>query len=148
MLIHKDIIIRVIFSLIFLGITLWVLGPIFMNFFKKKLPGQYSHEMDLDAMIRRQKERLRSQYGLSGDLQPTQDRKNFHELDLDDADKRSSIPPDEIKKIYHKTKWGGSQFLKELQTEITKNYSYTLTESKVSAFLLLCEKFIKLLKQT
>ncbi|MDD4974922.1 MAG: DnaJ domain-containing protein [Bacteriovorax sp.] len=148
MLIHKDIIIRVIFSFIFIAITFRVLGPIFFKYLKKKLPGQYTHESDIDAMIRRQKERLRAQYGLQGDVQSSQ----FARYPRDDYDENSnrranhrdesqSPPPSkEIEQIYKETKWGGGEFLKEIQHDITKNYSYTLADTKVNAFILLCEK--------
>lgn len=143
MLIHKDIIIRVIFSFIFLGITLWVLGPIFMSYLKKKLPGQYSQEMDIDIMIRRQQERLRSLHGLSGDLQTSQAYKNrnhFGNNEDKEMIEKPIVQSSEIKQIYQETQWGGGLFLKELQTEITKSYSYTLADSKINAFILLCEK--------
>lgn len=146
MLIHKDIIMRVIFSFIFFGITFWILGPIFMNYLKKKIPGQYSHETDIDTLIRRQKERLRSQYGLSGDLQTSQNPKNNHhnqgspDDDDDELSAHRLAPTNEMKQLYKETQWGGGEFLKELQTEITKTYSYTLAETKVNAFILLCEK--------
>lgn len=142
MLIHKDIIGRVIFSLIFFGMTFWVLGPIFLKFLKKKLPGQYGNETDLDTMIRRQKERLRSQYGLSGDLEGSKNRSSIghNNEDDDDQSRKLSPPTAEMKQLYQETQWGGGHFLKELQSEITKNYSYTLADTKVNAFILLCEK--------
>lgn len=141
MLIHKDIIARVIFSFVFIGITFWVLGPIFMSYLKKKLPGQYSNETDIDTLIRRQKERLRSQYGLSGDISAAgQASKRNNEMEVEELHERPLSTSSEIKQIYQETQWGGGQFLKELQTEITKTYSYTLADAKVNAFILLCEK--------
>jgi DnaJ-domain-containing protein 1 len=137
MLIHKDIIIRVVFSFIFIAVTFRVLGPIFFNYLKKKLPGQYGQESDIDAMIRRQKERLRAQYGLQGDVQSSQMAKE----NTNHRDESPSRPPTkEIEQIYKETKWGGGEFLKEIQHDITKNYSYTLADTKVNAFILLCEK--------
>jgi DnaJ-domain-containing protein 1 len=137
MLIHKDIIIRVVFSFIFIAVTFRVLGPIFFNYLKKKLPGQYGQESDIDAMIRRQKERLRAQYGLQGDVQSSQMAKE----NTNHRDESPSRPPTkEIEQIYKETKWGGGEFLKEIQLDITKNYSYTLADTKVNAFILLCEK--------
>lgn len=140
MLVHKDIIIRVIFSFIFFGITLMVLGPVFMAYIKKKLPGQYSHETDIDIMIKRQKERFRSQYGLTGDLNSDNQNKISRDSTDDKTDNNPVKLSNEIKQIYKETQWGGGTFLKELQTEITKNYSYTVADSKVNAFVLLCEK--------
>ncbi|MFA6236153.1 MAG: J domain-containing protein [Bacteriovorax sp.] len=140
MLLNKDIIGRVIFSLIFFGMTFWVLGPVLMNFLKKKMPGQYTNETDLDTLIRRQKERLRSQYGLSGDVQGAQTKSRNKSNDDDDEDAKAIAPTSEMKQLYQETQWGGGQFLKELQKEISKNYSYTLADTKVNAFILLCEK--------
>lgn len=148
MLIPKDILSRVIISLIFFGMVFWILGPIFLNFLKKKLPGQYQYgaEKDFDTLIRRQKERLRSQYGLSGDIETSQSSKHKNNDDFDDEDQEilpsnpRTPPSKEIQQLYKETQWGGGQFLKDLQTEITKTFSYTLADTKVNAFILLCEK--------
>ena len=140
MLIHKDIIVRVIFSFIFAGITFWVLAPVFFQYLKKKLPGYYSNEIDMDSMIKSQKERLRSQYGFSDQSKIPQTQKNDESLAKKTIVNQTSTQTNEIKKIFNETQWGGGQFLKDIQSEITKNYSYTLAESKVNAFILLCEK--------
>lgn len=137
MLIHKDIIIRLIFGFIFIAFTLRVLAPVFFDFLKKKLPG--NHENDIDSMIRRQKERLRAQYGLQGDIQTSQ-LIRYARIDSEEEDGLKSLPSKEIQQIYKETQWGGGEFLKEIQHEITKNYSYTLADSKVNTFILLCEK--------
>lgn len=139
--IHKDIILRLVFSFIFFGITFWVLAPVLMKYLKKKLPGQ-GNEIDLDTLIRRQKERLRSQYGLSGDLQGSQHRNQRPDDSFDESenDKKTPVTSKEIKQLYQETQWGGGVFLKELQTDIAKTYSYTLADTKVNAFILLCEK--------
>ena len=139
MIIHKDIIVRVVFTLVFCAITFQVLGPVFWDFLKKKLPGQFTHENDIDMMIKRQKERLRSQYGLSGDIQTSQLARNTREDNHEDSASKSP-PTKEIQEIYKETKWGGGEFLKEIQMEISKNYSYTLADTKVNSFILLCEK--------
>lgn len=140
MLIHKDIIIRVIFSFIFTGITFRVLAPIFVQYLKKKLLGQHSSEIDLDAMIKSQKERLRSQYGFSEKLQTNQLQKNIKNSEDNILNESTTLPTNEIKQIYQETQWGGGEFLKDIQSDIAKNYSYTLADSKVNAFVLLCNK--------
>ena len=140
MLIHKDIIVRGLFTFIFTGITFWVLAPIFIQFLKKKLPGHYSNDTDLDSMIRSQKERLRSQYGFTGNSQTDQTEKIDTHSIKNSLKNANSIQTSEIKQILNETQWGGGQFLKDIQLEITKNYSYTLAESKINAFILLCEK--------
>lgn len=141
MLIHKEIIIRVIFSFIFFALTFSVLGPIFLNYLKKKLPGYNNHESDIDSMIRRQKERLRAQYGLQGDIQGSQHQREENNANLNKEHIESNIKATkEMAQIFKETKWGGGDFLKEIQLEVTKNYSYTLADSKVNAFILLCEK--------
>ena len=128
-----------IFSFVFFAFTFWVLGPIFLNYLKKKLPGHYSHEIDIDAMIRKQKERLRAQYGLQGDVQTAQLIKPS-EKEIYNNEFHSMPPTKEIQEIFKEIQWGGGDFLKEIQQEITKNYSYTLGDSKVNSFILLCEK--------
>lgn len=144
MLIHKDIIVRVIFTFVFLGITFWVLAPVFVKFLKKKMPGYSSEERDLDTLIRRQKERLRSQYGLSDDVVSSHFAKYKEHEDQGDAEKVIKTQPvslsKEMQQLYKETQWGGGAFLKDLQTEITKTFSYTLADTKVNAFILLCEK--------
>ncbi len=105
-----------------------------MGFIRKKLPG-YVPENDIDQMIRRQKERLRAQYGLAGEVQTNQwGQRGSREDEL------AINPTPEIKKLYEETKWGGGAFLKEIQQDITKNYGYTMADTKVNAFILLCEK--------
>ena len=134
MIIHKDIIIRLIFSFVLVAITIGVLGPVFINYLKMKLPGHHSEETDIDVLIRRQKERLRAQYGLHGDIVNGDSHKN------QEAPNSNLHLPKEINQIYKETHWGGGEFLKEIQNEITKIYSYTIAETKINAFILLCEK--------
>ncbi len=126
MLINKEIIIRLVSSFIFFAITFRVLGPIFFDFLKKKLPGSSGHETDIDYMIKRQKERLRSQYGLSGEIPSNR---------FEQAPKTR-----ELQKIHQETQWGGGTLVKEIQQEVAKTYSYSMADSKVNAFILLCEK--------
>ena len=134
---NKDIIIRLISTFIFIAITLSVLVPLFLNFIKKKMPGQNSSETDIDTMIRRQKERMKAQYGLHGTtsspISNWQDQSN-------PSSSKTPISTKQIQNFIQENKWGNSQFQIEIQKEIAKNYSYTITESKIGAFLLLCEK--------
>jgi DnaJ-domain-containing protein 1 len=131
---NKDIILRLLFAFSFIAICLRILGPIFISQIKKKLPG-HTPENDIDQMIRRQKERLRAQYGLGSELQTNQWGQK-----TTSADETKAIITPEIKKIYEETKWGGGAFLKDIQEEISKNYGHTLADTKVNAFILLCEK--------
>ncbi len=146
MLTHKDIIIRAISSFIFIGFSLFILAPILMKFLKSKMPGQYTQENNLDTLIRRQKERLRSQYGLSGELQPSELPSRHSTIEESQITKNLKIQNNdletspEIKQIFIESRWGGSAFSKEIQSEISKKYSYTIAESKILSFLLLCEK--------
>jgi DnaJ-domain-containing protein 1 len=130
---NKEIIIRLVFSFIFFALTFRVLAPVLFSFLKRKMPGA-QQEKDLDTLIRRQKERLRSQYGLSGDIQGAQNSPPSSES------RHEAPPSQEMKKIYEETKWGGGAFLKEIQQDISKTYSYTMADTKVNAFILLCEK--------
>lgn len=88
-------------------------------------------------MIRRQKERMRSQYGLISKDSTTSILKESEAI-------APTTPPKpttkEVEALYKESRWGGGDFAKGIQLEITKNYSYTLAETKVNAFILLSEK--------
>ena len=139
--VNKEIIIRVVVGFLFFIIFLKVVGPVIFEVLKKKIPGAYSPENDIDSMIRRQKERLRSQYGLI-------DRGHTEQLsthspvasELDKEEKITPPPTKEIAAIYKESRWGGGEFAKNIQSEIAKNYSYTLAETKVNSFVMLAEK--------
>lgn len=143
---NKDIILRLLFAIVFIAICFRVLGPVFLGYIRKKLPG-YVPENDIDMLIRRQKERLRAQYGLGGEIQT--DRWGQRIGQDHGNDDQTAPPTQELKKIYEETKWGGGAFLKEIQQDITKNFSYTMADTKVNAFILLCEKrnYVRYLSQ-
>lgn len=124
---NKDIIIRVVVGFIFFIIFVKVVGPVIFEALKGKLPGASNPDNDIDSMIRRQKERLRSQYGITG-------------VESVVEEKSPPQPPKEIEAIYKESRWGGGEFGKNIQAEIAKNYSYTLAESKVNSFIMLAEK--------
>lgn len=136
--VNKDIIIRFVLGFIFFIVTVRVLGPLLFEFFKKKMPGSYNPDSDIDSMIRRQKERLRAQYGLYGNDQTQNSSKDTLSASL--ASLENTTVSKEIENLYKETRWGGGTFLKNIQGEISKNYSYTLADSKVNAFILLAEK--------
>ncbi len=135
--INKDIILRVLFSIAFISITFRVLVPIFVDYLKKKLPGHYDQSKDLDYLIKRQKERLRSQYGLSGDIQSSSTLINSEKRLINNPPPNSTS---EVSSLSKELKWGGSQLVLELQSEIAKNFSYKLAESKVNAFVHLVQR--------
>ena len=133
---NKDIIIRVGLGLVFFVIFVKVVGPAIFEILKRKIPGAYRPENDIDGMIKNQQTRMRSQYGLV-DKEPVLSILN--EIESSDI-----IPPKtvsrEVENLYKESRWGGSEIAKAIQLEITKNYSYTLSETKVNAFVLLSEK--------
>ncbi len=63
---NKDIIIRIAVGFIFFIIFVKVVAPVIFEVLKNKIPGRYNPENDIDGLIKRQKERLRSQYGIIG----------------------------------------------------------------------------------
>lgn len=134
---NKDIISRVVVGVVLLIIFIKVVGPIIYDVIRKKIPGAYNPDNDIDSMIRRQKERLRAQYGLVERSEGSHQR---------DSSSNSVVPAEsrpaskEVEHLYKEARWGGGEFVKSIQNVITKNYSYTLAESKVSAFILLSEK--------
>ena len=134
--VNKDIIIRVGLGLVLFVVFAKVVGPVIFEILKRKIPGAYQPDNDIDSMIKRQKERMRSQYGLIG--------KDPALSILKETDTPDPTPPraatKEVENLYKESRWGGGDFTKSIQLEITKNYSYTLTETKVNAFILLSEK--------
>ncbi len=140
--INKDIIIRVVVGFIFFIIFLKVVGPVIYEALKGKLPGAKNQDNDIDSMIRRQKERLRSQYGITGRDNDSLTHVSSISSDNPSDVREKSLPPPtkEIEAIYKESKWGGGEFGKSIQTEIAKNYSYTLADTKVNSFIMLAEK--------
>ncbi|MBY0416392.1 MAG: J domain-containing protein [Bdellovibrionales bacterium] len=144
MSINKDIIIRIGLALFIIIAFIKVVGPVIFGYLKKKIPGHYDADNDIDSMIRRQKNRLRSQYGITGGLEETVS--NSHQersstlKEASESKEIQVVSSSEVQAFYKEARWGGGQGCKDIQSLITKNYSYTLTESKVNAFLLLAEK--------
>jgi hypothetical protein len=132
MSVNKDIIIRVGLGLFLLVLFIKVIGPVVFEILKRKIPGPYNPDNDIDSMIRRQKERLRAQYGITS-------RQELPSPNMETAS-TSILVTKEIQALYKESRWGGGEFAKDIQALITKNYSYTLAETKVNAFILLAEK--------
>ena len=139
MLINKDIILRVVFGVAFVAICARVLIPVLMQFLKSKMPGYYEQDKDIDVLIRRQKERFRSQYGL-GAIDPKYYSGSSAPSNHEVASETKTPPTNEMKEIYQESQWGGGTIVKEIQLEITKNYSYTVAESKIQTFISTVEK--------
>ncbi len=142
MLDKKDIIIRVLLGFVFIFITLKILGPVLINYLKMKMPGYRPPENDIDDMIRRKKEHLRLQYGLPAtNTVPSDVTSKLMNTGTEVKSSIASAPKTEvINSLYKETRWGGGEFLKSIQSLISKNYSYTIADSKVNSFILLSEK--------
>ncbi|MBC7714015.1 MAG: hypothetical protein H7177_11795, partial [Rhizobacter sp.] len=138
MLLNKDIIVRVVVGIIFFVIFVKVVGPVIYEVLKGKIPGAHNPENDIDSMIKRQKERLKAQYGITG--QSLDSIPPVHSSKEESEEKSTPAPTKEIEAIYKETRWGGGEFAKNIQAEISKNYSYTLAETKVNSFIMLAEK--------
>ncbi len=128
---NKEIIIRVVLAAILLFMFVKVVLPALYEMFKKKIPGSYDPDNDIDSMIRRQKERLRAQYGIANQKSESSSVNELPPL---------TPPSKEVEALYKETRWGGGDFAKKIQSDITRHYSYTLAESKVNAFIMLAEK--------
>lgn len=129
MLLNKEIIIRIVLGAVILFMFIKIVVPIFFETIKRKIPGSYNPEDDIDSMIRRQKEKLRAQYGISE-----------KSIEQTIPTTTGPAPSKELETLYKETRWGGGEFAKGIQNAIAKNFSYTLAESKVNAFVLLAEK--------
>ncbi len=141
MSLNKEIIIQIVTTFVVIFMFYKIVAPVIFEFFKNKIPGAYNPDNDIDSMIRRQKERLRAQYGLNPPpVTSTQQKVSESSLETNPEDGLKNPPTEEVKTLFKESKWGGSPFTKKIQDEITKNYGYTLAESKINAFILLSEK--------
>lgn len=141
MSINKDIIIRAVVGFIFFIIFLKVVGPVIFEALKRKIPGMSTPDNDIDSMIRRQKARLRSEYGIPQSVNDTHgSNKTLINTESEIEEKSTPAPTKEIEALYKESRWGGGEFAKSIQNEIAKNYSYTLAETKVNSFIMLAEK--------
>ncbi len=142
MVLNKEILIRIIVSVLVIIFFLKVVGPFIIDHFKKKIPGYSEPENDIDAMIRRQKEKLKAQYGLHGASSETLISHSARGVDLSENTSASTTiqQTENIKNIIQETKWGSSKTIKELQQSLKSSFSYTFAESKLSAFFLLIER--------
>lgn len=132
--VNREIIIRVGLGLVLFVVFAKVVGPILFEMLKRNIPGAYNPDNDIDSMIKRQKQKLRSEYGLFGTTEVSAPV-------VTSGDKVDNRPvTKEVEALYKETRWGGGDFAKGIKDEITKNYSYTLAETKVNAFILLSEK--------
>ena len=117
--VNKDIIIRVGLGLVIFVVFAKVVGPVIFELLKRKIPGGYQPDNDIDSMIRRQKERMRSQYGLtSRDSIPA----TLKETESPEPSPTRAATK-EVETLYKESRWGGGDFAKGIQLEITKNYS-------------------------
>ena len=107
---NKQIIIRLIISFAFIGFALRVLTPLIFSFFKQKLSGQ-NHDNDIDWMIKKQKEQLRSQYGINSPV--------------------SSGP-----QLVDHT----DSTIQNIAKNISQHYSYTISDAKIRVFFDLAQK--------
>lgn len=133
---NKDIIIRVGLGLVIFVVFIKVVGPVIFDILKRKIPGGYRPENDIDGMIKNQQLKMRSQFGFVDKHSPST---LINEVDPSPVIQSRTVTK-EVENLYKESRWGGSEFSKALQSEITKKYSYTLSESKVNAFILLSEK--------
>ena len=137
MQLNKEIIIQLVVTAAVIFMFYKIVAPVIFEYFKNKIPGAYNPDNDIDSMIRRQKERLRAQYGLGPETYSND--KNVSASNQADEIRETSTT-EEVKTIFKESKWGGSSYTKRIQAEITKHYGYTFTESKINAFILLSEK--------
>lgn len=148
MVLNKEFITRIIVSVLVIFFFLKVVGPFIVAHFKRKIPGFSEPENDIDAMIRRQKEKLKAQYGLSGaSAEPFSQTSSLSARNQENNQVSHQTSPlvqlpqtENIKSIIQETKWGSSKIIKELQQILKTNFAYTFAESKLSAFFLVVER--------
>lgn len=123
--INKELIIRIIIAFVFFGFVARILLPLILDALKGKRMGLSKNETDIDYMIKREKEALKSKYRIhSSNSQLPQ----------------NNIKSPEIQKIKTELSWGGNDLQKEIKQKLNKDFSYAFGDNKISAFLTLVEK--------
>jgi hypothetical protein len=127
---NKEIIIHLVLAIVMLGIAGRILLPLLYDFMKGKTLGLNKKGDDFDYLVKKQKELLKSQYNI---IETNQKNENTNS-------KNQSSKSTHYNEIKKELSWGGTEYVKELQTKIKKDYSYQFGESKFSAFILLCDR--------
>lgn len=129
---NKDLIVRVLLALAIFMAFITIVLPVFIRGMKNKFPGSDKNEDGIDFLIKKQKERIKSKYGIQ----------EVHELREGIENKNADELPDSaiIKEALKEVSWGGGKLNQDVKASLSKNYSYTMSDSKINAFFLMAKK--------
>lgn len=130
---NKELITRAILGIVLCYVFL-KMSQYLLSSFKKKLPGYKSAENDIDMMIKRQEDKIRNQYGI-GIKTNSLDKYTLDKNIVENA----KADPKELEAIFKEASWGGGELVKKIKASISQNYAYTLSDSKINAFILLAK---------
>ena len=125
--INKELIIRIIVAFVFFAIVARILLPLIYDALKGKRLGLSKNESDIDYMIKKEKEMLKSKYRISSN-------------DPTNSNNKGIAKSPEIQKIKTELSWGGNDLQKEIKQKLNKDFSYAFGDNKIAAFLTLVEK--------
>lgn len=115
---NKDLIIKLIVTTITVLFALRVFIPLIIDKLKGKDLGLSKNTGEIDYLIKKQKDFLKSTYNVQS----------------------SSKPNHPVNEIKNEINWGGTELKKSLKDNLQKNYNYQFSDSKLSSFFHLIEK--------
>ncbi len=114
--INKEFITRLIIALAFILVLLRVIIPLIWDKFKGKTLGLNDRSDDLDYLIKKEKENIKSQY------------RSTIQSNL------SSEGGDLLKSIKSELTWGQSKTVEQIKNRIYRDFSYKFSDSKINSF--------------
>lgn len=128
MQLNKEFLTKTVFAGVFILIGFRIIVPLLFDKIKGKSLGLSNRPDDIDYMIKKQKEILKSQYNLIETAKPKEKSSSKENT------------PQEINKVQNELSWGGTELQKDLKNKIVQSFGYQFSDSKITAFLTLLEK--------
>lgn len=126
-MLDKEILYKALWALALIIVAYKFLPYLFTSI-KESIFGPTQDPNDIDVMIKREKEKLKSQYLIKdNNLIP-------NELYVGDEKSTSTPANKKVAEIYRNLSWGDGELHKETKALITKAFGYTLSDTKVSSF--------------
>lgn len=123
--INKELIIRIVIAFVFFAFVARILLPLLYDALKGKSMGLSKNDSDIDYLIKKEKEALKSKYRINASNQ------NAPAL---------ALKSPEVQKIKNELSWGGNDLQKEIKQKLNKDFSYAFGDNKIAAYLTLVEK--------
>ena len=125
-MLDKEILYKALWALALI-IVAYKFLPFLFSSIKESIFGPTQDPNDIDVMIKREKEKLKSQYLIKDN------NLIANEFYVED-NKKDSSNNSKISDIYRNLAWGDGELHKETKNLITKAFGYTLSDTKVSSF--------------